>query len=78
MERYDYDRREHHLYGMTAVPPTVAILVLLSVHGQVWVTIRDICPLRQHDMTDTARRHVDSMISYAYIIVTTMSKAQAQ
>ena len=34
MERYDLDRRERHLYGMTATPPKGAILVLLSVHGQ--------------------------------------------
>ena len=34
MERYGLDRREHHLYGITAIPPTGAILVLLSVHGQ--------------------------------------------
>ena len=35
MERYDFDRIERHMYGMTAIPPTGAILVLLSVHGQV-------------------------------------------
>ena len=34
MEPYDLDRREHHLYGMTAIPPMGAILVLLLVHGQ--------------------------------------------
>ena len=34
MERYDLDGRERHLYGMTAIPPTGAILVLLSVQGQ--------------------------------------------
>ena len=34
MERYDFDRIEHYIYGMTAIPPTGAILVLLSVHGQ--------------------------------------------
>ena len=28
------DRRQLHLYGMTAIPPKGAVLVLLSVHGQ--------------------------------------------
>ena len=35
MECYSLDSRERHLYGMTAITPTGAILVLLSVHGQV-------------------------------------------
>ena len=35
MACYGLDRRERHLYGMTAIPLTGAILVLLSVHGQV-------------------------------------------
>ena len=65
------------MYGMTAIPPTGAILVLLSVHGQAQVTIRDICPMRQHDVTETERRYVDSTISYAYVVMT-MSKVQAQ
>ena len=34
MERYGLDKRERYLYGMTAIPPMGAILVLLSVQGQ--------------------------------------------
>ena len=34
MEPYDLDRRERHLYDMTAIPLMGAILVLLSVHRQ--------------------------------------------
>ena len=75
MTCYDFDRIECHLYGMTGIPPMGAILVLLSVHGQVQVTIRDKCPMRQHDVTETAQCHLNSKISYVYIIVTTMSKA---
>ena len=54
MERYDLVRRERHQYGMTAIPPTRAILVLLSVHGQAKVTIHDICLMIQHNVTETA------------------------
>ena len=31
--------------------------------------------MRQHNMTKTIKRDFDSMITYAYIVVTTMSKA---
>ena len=65
MVRYDFGRIERHLDGMTVIPPTGAILVLLSVHGQAQVTIRDMCPMRQHDVTETAQRHVDSTTSCA-------------
>ena len=69
MERFGLDKSKLYLYGM------IAVLVLLSAHGQVWVTIHDICPMRQHDMTETAWCHADSTINCVYIIVTTMSKA---
>ena len=34
MEHFGLDMSELHLYGMIAIPPTGAILVLPSVHGQ--------------------------------------------
>ena len=35
MACYDFDRMERHMYGMTAIPLTGAIVMLLLKHGQV-------------------------------------------
>ena len=43
------------MYSIIVIPPKGAVLVLLPVHGQAWVTIHDICLIRQHDVIKIAQ-----------------------